>query len=132
MVYYLAKMETKKKILIIDDEEQDRKSMAVALQRAGYGEISTAASAKDGLEIAKTFKPDVVLVDIVLPNADGFDVCKEIKAIKGADAKVVIMITGHLDAIDANKARSSGADEIIEKTPGFENISPTISSLSKK
>ena len=125
-------METSRKILIIDDEEQDRKSMALALERAGYSKISTASTAQEGVGIAKSFKPDVVLIDIVLPNADGFDVCKEIKAVKGMKAKVVIMITGHLDAIDANKARSSGADEIIEKIPGFKNISSTISSISKK
>ena len=117
-----------KKILIIDDEGPDRKGMAIALARDGYNEILVADTGEAGVEIAKSFMPDVILIDVVLRSVDGFDVCKQIKAIEGMKAKI-IMITGHLDAINAQKARTSGADEIIEKTVGFANISQTIEGL---
>jgi two-component system, OmpR family, alkaline phosphatase synthesis response regulator PhoP len=126
-------MEKNKKILIIDDEEQDRKSMSIVLQRDGYKNIQSAPTVKEGIEIATTFMPDVIVIDVVFPNGDGldgFDLCKQFKAAKDVTAKI-IMITGHLDAVNAQKARSSHADEIIEKVPGFENISPTISNVLK-
>jgi len=123
-------MKMSKKILIIDDEEQDRDAMAAVLKREGCAEISCADSGESGIEKAKSFKPDIVLIDVVLQDTDGFEVCKQIKAIEGTRAKV-IMITGHLDAVDAEKARTSGADEIIEKILGFKNISQTINNLSK-
>ena len=114
-----------KKILIIDDVSQDRKGMAIALEKQGYHDIIFAETDQEGIEKAKSLKPYVILVDVVLRGVDGFDVCKEIKAIEGLEAKI-IMITGHLDAIEAAKARTSEADEIIEKIPGYVNIGKTI------
>ena len=114
-----------KKILIIDDEDQDRKGMEIALKRDGFTQIEHASSAEEAVNIAKAFRPDVVVIDVVLKGCDGFDVCEQLKAIDGSKTKILI-ITGHLDAIDVKKARASGADEIIEKKPGFANIAKTI------
>ena len=120
-----------KKILIIDDEEHDRKAMSVVLEKEGYSDISCAETGRVGVEIAKSFKPDFIVIDVVLPDIDGFDVCKKIKNIKGFKAKI-IMITGHLDAVNAKKARASGADELIEKIPGFGNIVQTIANILRR
>jgi len=118
-----------KKILIIDDEGSDRKAMSLALGKAGYTEIMVADSAESGLQLTEAFKPDIILVDVLLyQDVDGFDVCMEIKKTKGITAKI-IMITGHLDAVNAEKARKSGADEIIEKSVTFENIAETINKV---
>ena len=119
-----------KKILIIDDEGPDRKGMAIALGKEGYSEVLLADTGDAGVEMAKSFNPDVILIDVVLKDMDGFDVCKRIKK-ESAGARI-IMITGHLDAVNAEKARNSDADEIIEKTVGFVNIGKTIMDLDKK
>lgn len=120
----------KKRILIIDDNEQDRKAMVVALEKDGYRDIALAEAGDEGLQVAKTFKPQVVIIDVVLTTLDdGLDVCKKIKAIEGLEATVII-ITGHLEAVNAAKARTSGASEIIQKTAGFKNISQTIENLT--
>ncbi|MFH0732157.1 MAG: response regulator [Candidatus Omnitrophota bacterium] len=117
-----------KKILIIDDEEYDRNAMLAALKREGYHDVECSDSGCGGLEKIKSFKPDIVLVDVVLQDIDGIEVCKQIKSMEEISPKVII-ITGHLDAIDARRARTSGADEIIEKTVGFSNIGKTINKL---
>jgi diguanylate cyclase len=117
-----------KKVLIVDDDDQDRKGMAIALGKAGYEEILFAETAKEGFQKAMELKPDIVLIDVVLQNVDGFDVCKQIRNEPGIHPKI-IMITGHLDAINAQKARTSGANEIVEKTAGFKNIGKVIESL---
>jgi DNA-binding response OmpR family regulator len=120
-----------KKILIIDDEEHDRKGMSVTLQKAGYRDIEFAETGEEGIEKAQTFKPDIVLVDVVLHSVDGIDVCREIKSIEGLTPKVII-VTGRLDAVNAAKARASGADELIEKEFGYENILKTIERLDRE
>jgi len=117
-----------KKILIIDDDEQDRKGMALALKRQGYSQVEVAASGEEGVALAQSSRPDVVVVDVVLKSRDGFDVCKAIKSSDHLAAKVIV-ITGHLEAIDVVKARGSGADEILQKTAGFDDIHKTIQQL---
>ncbi len=116
------------KILIIDDNELDRKGMAVALRKAGYRQVMSAETETEGVALARTFLPDIVIVDCVLVRLDGFDVCRDIKAIEGLNSKIIV-ITGHLEAVDAVKARKSGADELLEKTVGFKNIHDTIQRL---
>ena len=113
------------KVLVIDDDEQDRKGIALALKREGYEEVLLAANEMEGLELVKTFQPDAVIIDVILAQQDGFDVCRAIKNSSPAQTKVII-ITGHLEAIRAAKARVSGADEILEKTAGFKDIHRTI------
>ena len=66
-------MKTNKKILIVDDEQQDRKSMAIALKKEGYVEISFAETAQEVIEKIESLKPDVILIDVVLREVDGFD-----------------------------------------------------------
>jgi len=123
------KEKTARKILIIDDEEPDRKSLTRVLEKAGYNNILCAETEKEGLETARSFKPDVILIDVVLKHGvDGFDVCKQIKS-SNETKPTVIMITGHLDAIHADKARHSCADEIVEKIPGFKNLVSTIEKI---
>ena len=118
----------KRRVLIIDDNDQDRKAMVLALARAGYQDLASASDEKEGLALAKTFAPEVVVIDCVLTRMDGFDVCRQIRAVAGLAPKIII-ITGHLEAVQASKARVSGADELLEKTAGFQNIHSTIERL---
>jgi len=117
------------KILIIDDDAQDRKAMTVVLEKAGYPDLLVAENAGQGLELARSQKPDVIVIDVVLDkHVDGFDLCLQLRR-EGEKAKI-IMVTGHLDAINAQKARASGADEIIEKTAGFNSLGKTIKAVT--
>ncbi len=120
----------REKILILDDNEQDRKGMAIALEKEGWGRVRLAEKGLEAVSLVNNYRPDVILIDVVLQDEDGFDVCRQIRAIEGF-RPLMIMVTGHLEAIIAEKARTSGADEIIEKIPGFKNIGPAIRSLLK-
>lgn len=119
-----------KKVLIIDDEEHDRKAMVIVLEKAGYSEIACAETGQSGIEKARSVRPDIIVIDVVLPDMDGFDVCMQIKTSEEIKPKI-IMITGHLDMVNAKKAVTSGADEIIEKEPSYGNICKTIDTLAK-
>ena len=121
---------TNKKILIIDDEAQDRKSVELILTREGFDQLAFAVNGQEGIEQVRSFRPDIAIIDVVLPDMDGFDVCFTIKKEMRGIVKV-LMITGHLDAVNVKKARISGADEILEKRANYPGLIQMITTLSK-
>ena len=68
-----------KRILIIDDDHVDQKMMKKSLEKAGFDIIFTADSGEKGLEVARREKPDLVIVDPLLPGMDGHETCRQIK-----------------------------------------------------
>jgi len=104
------------KILVIDDNDQDRKIIERFLRKAGYFYVTTAETGEQGVEKAITEKPDLVITDTLLPGIDGFEVCRQIKEKYGEASPKVIVMTGSIDAVDAVKARKQGADDYCVKT----------------
>ncbi len=104
-----------KRILIIDDNEDDREILAINLQNEGFEDLVFAQNGSEGILAAGEKKPQIILLDTVLPGMNGFEVCRKIREIEGLDAKIIIM-TGLIDAVDAEKARKSGADDYVVKT----------------
>ncbi len=100
-----------KRILIIDDDALMRRSMAFNLEQAGY-KTFTAASAEDGLEVVRNSPPDLVLLDVGLPEMDGLDAIKQIKA----TTKIpVIFVTARRRELDEIVGLELGADDYITK-----------------
>jgi two-component system alkaline phosphatase synthesis response regulator PhoP len=104
----------KKKILVVDDEPQSVEMLKTRLETGGY-EVFSACCGKEALEAVKKNKPDLILLDIILPDINGFQVCKAIKSNKATKDIKVIVCTNKLDEIHAMDARESEADEFIEK-----------------
>ena len=119
------------RILIIDDDELDRKGLVQALARQGYSQIRCAGNGSEGMQMMTQGDdpPRIVLVDLVLPGPDGFDICQQIRGLPGGERVKIILITGHLEAVDVSRARASGADEILEKRAGFADVHGTIERL---
>jgi len=72
-------MEKKPKILVVEDFPSDQKMITMALEREHY-EVITAVDGKEGVEKAKQEKPDLIIMDIIMPEEDGLDACKELKS----------------------------------------------------
>ena len=109
----------KDRVLIIDDEEGVRSSLKMILEYEGY-DCLLAASGEAGLKIAERESPDVVFLDIKMPQQDGMEVLKQLKA---QDASLpVIMISGHGDVPTAFEASRLGAFDFIEKPPETERL----------
>lgn len=104
------------KILVIDDNDQDRKIIERFLKKAGYDEVILAETGEKGVESAINDKPDIVITDTLLPGIDGFEVCRQIKEKMGPSGPKVVVMTGAIDAVDAVKARKLGADDYCVKT----------------
>jgi len=102
------------KILIVDDEPSTLRIFGDKFKREGY-EVVTATDGKAAIETAVKEKPALVLLDIVLPDMNGFQVCRILKSFEATKKIKVIVFTNKLDAVNAAEARQSGADEFIEK-----------------
>ena len=115
------------KILIVDDNANMRTTLADILEEKGY-EVVESGDGKEALDKVNIEKPDIVLLDTRMPSLDGYEVCKRIKKIEGLTVGVVIY-TGYVDAVDAGKARESGADDYVVKTSDFSLLLQAIEKL---
>jgi two-component system nitrogen regulation response regulator NtrX len=109
----------KAKVLIIDDEEAIRSSLKMILEYEGY-ECVVAANGEAGLKIAERESPDLVFLDIKMPQMDGMEVLKRLKAADGSPP--VIMISGHADVATAFEASKLAAFDFIEKPLESERV----------
>ncbi len=100
------------KILIVEDEQAIAENLQALLAAKGYVVI-LADDGADGIAKARLEKPDVMLLDIMLPKMGGFDVCKILKADPGMKKTKIIMITGLGRMGDVEKAFQNGADDYI-------------------
>ena len=104
-----------KKILIVDDEEKVRKLVEVTLS-VGKLEILHASSGDEGLKVAREAKPDIILLDIMMPGKlDGYDVCRLLKNDPDTKDIYVIMLTAKGQKADKERGLASGADEYFVK-----------------
>jgi len=104
-------------VLIIDDDPHSIKLMERILHKAGYNKTSTALSAQEGIKIISTAPPDLILLDIIMPEMSGLRLCKKIKQDTATRDIPVIMVTGFGDILDRNITRSFrvGATDYITK-----------------
>lgn len=107
-------MESKAKILIVDDTPSARQMNAAILSKDGY-EIEFASDAADCLQKLGTFKPDVILSDIVMPGMSGFELCKVIKDDARYRHVPLILISSLDQKEDIVHGLESGADEFVQK-----------------
>jgi two-component system, OmpR family, KDP operon response regulator KdpE len=99
------------RILVVDDEPQIRRIMRTTLTGAGY-EVDDAKTGEEGLEKVRSFRPDLVLLDINMPGMGGLAACREIRS----DANIaIIMLTVRDTEKDKVEALDVGADDFVVK-----------------
>jgi len=103
------------KILVIDDDYRLRTLVKSILRRQTRHEVLDEAEGKFGLEQAVLSPPNLILLDVGLPDMDGLEVCRRLKANPKTRHIPVVMLTGHGAADDVVKAYQSGADDYIVK-----------------
>lgn len=102
------------KILLIEDEKDILELIAYNLECSGY-DVTKASNGEDGLKLAKKLVPDLVLLDLMLPGMDGFDVCRELKLDKKTRKIPVIMLTARGEDTDIVSGLELGAEDYITK-----------------
>jgi two-component system alkaline phosphatase synthesis response regulator PhoP len=117
---YRIKLDTAK-ILVVDDESEITEIVETFLTEAGY-KVTVANSGNEAIKKAKEFKPDVILLDIMMPGTDGYDVCQQIKKDPHFANTPVIFLTGKDREDDMGRSFKSGGDMYIKKPFSCERL----------
>jgi CheY-like chemotaxis protein len=110
----LARTMSKDKILVVDDSPFMLRSMTVVLEKGGY-DFCIASDGEEALRKVAEEKPWLIFLDAVMPNKDGYEVCRQIKADPALKGIRVIMATGRGEPEDLEKALAAGADGYMLK-----------------
>ncbi len=100
-----------KRVLVVDDEESILELVEYHLQRAGF-EVALATTGVEGYRMATATNPDLVILDLMLPDMDGFEVCRRIR--RQSDVPV-LMLTARTDDVDKIVGLEIGADDYVTK-----------------
>src|SRR4029079_4128234 len=104
-------MMSKKKVLVIEDEQPIAEPLADALRREGF-DVQLAGSAAEGLDAFSAYAPDIVLLDVMLPDGDGRDVLRQIRQTSGVP---VLMVSARGEEMDRVLGLELGADDYVTK-----------------
>lgn len=102
------------RVLIVDDEENILISLKFLMTQAGY-DTETASTGEDALEKSTTFQPDLMLLDVMLPGIDGFDVLQQIRQMPDLMHIQIVMVTAKGRDVEVAKGLTLGADAYITK-----------------
>ncbi|UNO43041.1 response regulator transcription factor [Streptomyces sp. MST-110588] len=116
------------RVLLIEDDAAVRDGVSLALRRRGH-EVAAAASGEEGLETLPVFRPDIVLLDLMLPGKDGFEVCRRIRADRQLP---IIMLTARGDDLDVVLGLEAGADDYIVKPARGEVLEARIRAVLRR
>jgi DNA-binding response OmpR family regulator len=98
-------------VLLVEDDPSVREGLQLALRRQGH-DVHAAGSGEDGVEQLRTRRPDIVVLDIMLPGIDGFETCRRMRAIAEVP---IIMLTARGDDFDVVAGLEAGADDYVVK-----------------
>jgi len=109
------------RILVIEDNEWSRDMLARRLERRGY-EVLVAPDGKRGVAMTREHRPDLVLMDMSLPEMDGWEATRRLKSDPATRAIPIVALTAHAMASDRQKAMDAGCDDYHTKPVDFENL----------
>jgi len=118
------------KILIVDDESAARTALEALLRREGF-DVRVAFDGPTALEQCADFRPDLILLDILMPGMNGFEVCRRVKARPETRLTPVVLITGLSATEDRIDGLNAGADDFLSKPIDFNELLARTRSLLK-
>jgi len=114
-------------VLVVDDCAETRRALKELLEGQGYT-VLAASNGRQALEAARAIPVVAVLVEALLPDMDGYELCRRIKTHDGSAAKVVVY-TDDVDAVDAVKARAVRADDLVGRTGDMAHLQASVRRL---
>ena len=119
------------KLLLVEDNEESRDGLSRHLRRKGH-EILLAFDGQQGVEVARTEAPDLILMDMSLPTLDGWEATRQLKGGSETQGIPVIALTAHAMAGDREKALEAGCDDYETKPIEFARLLTKIEALLEK
>ncbi len=102
------------RILAVDDDPSIIKLLEIKLKRSGY-EVTSAVNGEEGYRRAVEERPDLVLLDIMMPKMDGYEVCERLKKTLGAESPAIVMLSARGQQSDLERGFEVGADDYVIK-----------------
>lgn len=118
-------------VLVVDDDRAFSKFLRLVLERAGY-ETLEATSGEDALRIARDCSPVVVLLDIVLPRLNGYEVCHGLRKMLGDTAAIVFISGARTDPVDVASGLLVGADDYMVKPVDPDELVARVGALARR
>jgi CheY-like chemotaxis protein len=115
----------KRQILIVDDNAFNRKILTIPLQKLGF-EITEAVNGREGLEKANEFEPDLILLDVMMPEVDGFEMIFQIRQLSGLKEVIVIAISASAFPQTQQQILAAGCNEFLPKPVQLANLLQSI------
>ncbi|HVE12034.1 MAG TPA: response regulator [Elusimicrobiota bacterium] len=120
----------KLKILVVDDDTSISEFVSVALSTEPNFEVRTAEDGREGLEVAAEYKPDLVILDLMMPRMHGYEVCQHLRADKTQNAGLKILITSSKSYLaDIEQALQAGADAYLIKPYNLKDLMKSVKKL---
>lgn len=119
------------KVLVVDDEEAILELLKYNLEKQGY-DVKTAIDGERGVELAKKYKPDLILLDIMMPKQDGVETCRQIREIPDLAQTFIIFLTARSEEYSEVAAFDVGADDYITKPIKPRALMSRISALFRR
>jgi len=116
------------KILVVDDESSIRSAVAYALRREGY-EVELAADGQEALDKLETFRPTVMVLDVMMPRLSGYDVCRKLD---GQPRPTILLLTVKDDIVDKVLGLELGADDYMTKPFDMRELIARVKALSRR
>ncbi|WMT43227.1 response regulator transcription factor [Paenibacillus sp. D2_2] len=116
------------KILVVDDESSIRSAVAYALRREGY-EVEMAADGQEALDKVETFRPTVMVLDVMMPRVSGYDVCRKLD---GQPRLAILLLTVKDDIVDKVLGLELGADDYMTKPFDMRELLARVKALSRR
>ncbi len=123
----------KKRILIIDDEQSFTRMVRLNLEKTGFFEVREENKATAALNAAREFKPDLILLDVIMPNMDGGDVAAQIQADRSLKGTPIVYLTATVSPKEAGPAGfASGGSLFLGKPITTERLIQVINEVTQK
>lgn len=120
-----------KRILIVEDEEAIVEIISQALRRLGF-ETASAGDGDEALEKISLLRPDLVILDLMLPRMDGWEVCRRLRADRATKAMPIIMLTARRDEGDVVQGLEVGADDYMKKPFSLSELAARVKALLRR
>jgi len=104
-----------KKILVVEDNEDNRRILIYRLRKIGDFEIIEAVNGEQAIEVVRTQRPDLIFMDLKMPVLDGWEATGRIRQMEGGDRVRIIALTAQAMAGDEEKALAAGCDDYLSK-----------------